>query len=248
MPCLRSGVDRSAEGDYACTVRNPHGRDSVLYSVHLVRAPEAPQLSVTPTSTSSIRIAWSKGQQSSRPPILEFVVLFRPAGNADSIAQEKVVDANEDGTTLEGLLCGTQYEVQIQARNAVGFGPKSPVIRAMTRGSGPTLPEAGNVFGTTNSLPGTLFVHLDHWPTGGCRIGYVQVERKGPVRLLSAEGADSWNTLASNLNPDDQPMLRMSDFIAEETYHLRLTAASDAGVQIAAYIVRRSTNKNSRHP
>lgn len=239
-----SGVDRSAEGDYACTVRNAHGRDAVVYSVHLARAPEAPQLSVTPTSTSSIRISWSKAQQSARPPILELVVLYRAANNPESIAQEKVLDANEDGTVLEGLLCGTQYEVQIQARNAVGFGPKSPVIRAMTRGSGPTLPEVGSLFGTTSSLAGTLFLHLDHWPTGGCRIGYIQVERKGPVRLLSADGADSWNTLASNLNPDDQPMLKISDFIADETYHLRLTAASDAGVQIAAYVVRRTANKN----
>ncbi len=235
-------VDRNSEGDYGCTARNQHGRDSVVFTLNLLRPPEMPQLSVTPTSTSSIRLWWSKPSgSSSKLPVLEYAVLFRPAYTGTAI-QEKIVDGNEDGTVLDGLLCGTQYELQVQARNQIGPGLKSPILRAMTRGSGPTLPEVSSLFGFSAGLPATLFLHLDHWPTGGCRISSLQVEKRGPLSLIGSDPS-GWNALASNLNPDEQPMLKMSDFIHDETYQLKLTAASDAGIQTVSYSIRRTRRK-----
>ncbi|EFX66696.1 hypothetical protein DAPPUDRAFT_262741 [Daphnia pulex] len=116
----------------------------------------------------------------------------------------------------------------------------------MTRGSGPAnWPESSSLFGFSAAMPATLFLHLDHWPTGGCRINSFQVEKEGPV--LSSPLADhshgSWNTLASNLNPDEQPMLKVSDFLEDETNHLKLTASSDSGVHHASYAVRRMSGK-----
>ena len=241
-------MDRNSEGEYGCTARNQHGRDTVVFTIHLLRAPEGPQLSVTPTSTSSIRLWWSKpsGNGGSKLPVLEYIVLYRPAYSGTAI-QEKAVDGNEDGTVLDGLLCGTQYELQVQARNQIGTGLKSPILRAMTRGSGPTLPEVSTLFGFSAGLPATLFVHLDHWPTGGCRISSLQVEKRGPLSLMASDQSAGWNALASNLNPDEQPMLKMSDFIHDETYQLKLTAASDAGIQTVSYSIRRTARtKGSR--
>lgn len=251
-------VDKRAEGEYSCTVRNAHGRDSVVYSLHLLRTPEAPQLSVTPTSTSSIRLTWVKPYHhhptSSRMAILDYVVFYKPAQQASAGTDplEKVVDGSEEGTVLDGLLCGTQYELQIQARNSIGWGPKSPVLRAMTRGAGPSpMPAAESddqLIGFSASLPGTVFLHLDHWPTGGCRITYLQIEKRGPlVHGSSSEPDDgSWNALASNLNPDEQPMLKISDFLLDGVYQVRLTAASDSGVQSVSYTVRRTSRKNRK--
>lgn len=241
-------VDRNTEGDYACTVRNQHGRDTVVFTVYLLRPPEVPQLSVTPTSTSSIRLWWNKPSSSNSRlgtllAVLEYIVLYRPAFSGAAV-QEKSVDGSEDGTILDGLLCGTQYELQIQARNQIGLGQKSPLLRAMTRGSGPAnWPELSSLFGFSAALPATVFLHLDHWPTGGCRINSFQVEKRGPMLSSPDLSSENWNTLASNLNPDEQPMLKVSDFIEDETYHLKLTASSDSGVHYASYIVRRMSGR-----
>jgi len=158
-----------------------------------------------------------------------------------------MVDGSEDGTILEELLCGTQYELQIQARNQIGPGPKSPILRAMTRGAGPTVPsDLGDLIGFTSSLPGTVFLHLDRWPTAGCRITYLQIEKRGPMSLISMDGEGSWNALASNVNADQQPMLKISDFLLDEVYQLRLTASSDAGIQTVSYSIRRINRKNGK--
>ena len=244
-------VNRNSEGEYICSVRNQHGRDSVVFTVHLLRVPDAPQLSATPTSTSSIRLGWNKpssGGSGGRLPIQEYTVLFRPAYTERTAIQEKVVDGSEDGIVLEGLRCGTQYELQVQAKNQIGAGPRSAVLRAMTRGSGPTLPESSGLFGFSAGMAATLFLHLDHWPTGGCRITSIQVEKRGPISLSSASGSDSsgWNALASNLDPDEQPMLKISDFVHDETYHVKLTAASDAGIQTVTYSIRRISGKKGK--
>lgn len=242
-------VDRHVEGDYACTARNQHGRDAVVFTVHLLRPPEIPQLSVTPTSTSSIRLWWNKPSSSGSKlstllAVLEYVVSYRPA-LVGSAVQEKSVDGNEDGTILDGLLCGTQYELQVQARNQIGLGQKSPLLRAMTRGSGPaSWPESSSLFGFSAAMPATLFIHLDHWPTGGCRISSFQVEKRGPVQSGQMDhSSGNWNTLASNLNPDEQPMLKVSDFVDDETYQLRLTATSDSGIHSVSYNVRRISGR-----
>jgi hypothetical protein len=175
--------------------------------------------------------------------VLEYIVLYRPAFSGAAV-QEKSVDGSEDGTILDGLLCGTQYELQIQARNQIGLGQKSPLLRAMTRGSGPAnWPELSSLFGFSAALPATVFLHLDHWPTGGCRINSFQVEKRGPMLSSPDLSSENWNILASNLNPDEQPMLKVSDFIEDETYHLKLTASSDSGVHYASYIVRRMSGR-----
>lgn len=243
-------MTKSDEGEYACTARNAHGRDSVIYTLHLLRVPEAPQLSVTPTSVSSIRLSWNKPHSISRLAILEYLIFYRPVQHSVEPGNmlEKAVDGSEDATLLDGLLCGTQYELQIQARNQIGTGPKSPILRAMTRGAGPTLPSESDIIGFSPSLPATLFLHLDRWPTGGCRISYMQIEKRGPLSLLgtdpSSENNGGWNALASNLNPDQQPMLKISDLMLDEVYQLRLTATSDAGLQTVAYSIRRISIKN----
>lgn len=244
-------VDRHSEGDYACTVRNQHGRDAVVFTVHLLRPPDIPQLSVTPTSTSSIRLWWNKPSSSGTSSkfgtllaVLEYVVSYRPALSGLAV-QEKLVDGNEDGTILDGLLCGTQYELQVQARNQIGLGQKSPMLRAMTRGSGPeNWPELSSLFGFSSAMPVTLFLHLDHWPTGGCRISSFLIEKRGPVVSDHAElSSGNWNTLASNLNPDEQPMLKVSDFIEDETYQLKLTATSDSVIHTVSYNIRRISGR-----
>lgn len=239
-------VDKNSEGEYSCTARNQHGRDAVVYTLHLLRTPEMPQLSVTPTSTSSIRLWWNKpsSANSGRLPVQDYTVFYRPAYSGTAV-QEKIVDGSVDGTILDGLLCGTQYELQVQARNYIGTGPKSPILRAMTRGSGPTLPELSDLFGFSAGMPATLFLHLDHWPTGGCRISSIQVEKRGPISLTGSD-ASGWNALASNLNPDEQPILKINDFIYDEMYHLRLTAASDAGIQTVTYNMRRISRRKGK--
>ena len=232
------------EGDFICTASNPSGRDSITYSVRALRVPQAPQhLSVAPVSTSSIRLTWSKPtSSSSRMTLL-------PMGGGTW--QEQIVDGSEDGVVIDQLFCGAQYEMRVRARNQIGEGSESVVVRALTRGSGPViLPDASSLFGFTAALPDTLFIHLDRWPTGGCPVGQVLVEKRGPIssssNSLTSESVFGWNALASSVNPDDEPMLKLNDFIADESYQLRLTAASDATIQTVSFTLRRTSLKNCK--
>lgn len=52
-------MDVDSEGEYACTARNAFGLDAIVYSVQLLRVPEAPLVSVVATTTSSISLSWN---------------------------------------------------------------------------------------------------------------------------------------------------------------------------------------------
>ena len=98
-------VDTSFEGDYTCSVQNVYGRDSIVYSVSILQVPDPPLLSVVSTSGTSISLSWTKS--TNKLPIVELIVHYRPAVT-DARSHTKSVDANEDGTVLEDLQCGTQ--------------------------------------------------------------------------------------------------------------------------------------------
>ena len=228
-------VNIDFEGEYVCTVKNGYGRDSIMYTFHLLQVPETPKLSVTSTTTSSISLSWNK--PINKLPVVEFVIFYRQYAG---MVQEKVVDGNEDGIVIEDLLCGTQYELQIHARNQVGTGSRSAILRAMTRGSGPMFPQVDALTSSVAASPSTLILHLDHWFSGGCPINYIRIEKKGP--------ADSaWSVVSSNVNPDDQPMFKLHDFVPDEIYHLKLTASSDAGSQTALYTIQRLLRNSFNH-
>ena len=116
----------------------------------------------------------------------------------------------------------------------------------MTRGSGPLTPDTDRLFSSVQSVPSSLIFHSDHWPSGGCRINYIQIEKRGP--LLIGHNADQpgpiWKVLAASLNPDEQPMYKIHDFMADDVHQLKLTAYSDAGTLAAFYDVQRLAQKN----
>lgn len=166
--------------------------------------------------------------------VIEWVVSYK--GHATDKVEYKSVDGIEDGTTLEDLHCGNQYELQIQGRNQIGKGPKSATIRATTRGSGPIVPVLPKMFSSMHSAPSALILHADHWPSGGCRINYIEIERY----------VDStWKLLVAGLNPDEQPMYTINNLInGGEVHQLRMTAYSDAGVLPVVLDVQRVFQDN----
>jgi len=226
-------VSKNFEGEYVCAVKNAYGRDSIVYTFHLLQVPDMPQLSITSTTTSSISLSWNKPMN--KLPLLELVIFYRQY--AGGVMQEKVVDGMEDATVIQDLLCGTQYELQIQARNQVGTGSRSAILRAMTRGSGPLAPQTDALTSSVASDPSTLILHLDHWFSAGCPIHYVRIEKKGPLDA-------AWSVLTSSVDPDDQPMFKLHDFAPDDVYHLKLTASTDAGSQTVLYTVQRLSQRS----
>ena len=87
-------------------------------------APEAPRL--TP-GDRQLEVNWTAPSDSGSP-IDDYDVRFRPIGSPWFFPPEDVRGEKNAGTsrTIRQLTNGTRYEVQVRARNTLGYGPWSP--------------------------------------------------------------------------------------------------------------------------
>lgn len=70
---------------------------------------------------------------------------------------------------LQGLLCGTTYNLYLIAHNKIGSSPASPTLIVRTQGQPPGIPPAVN-FLSPNSTSVVLRLHV--WPDNGCPLLY----------------------------------------------------------------------------
>ena len=136
-----SGVtyDHEAKSTYAVTVKADDmrgGSDTVAVTITVTDvaeppdAPDAPTVSATSGSTTSLDVTWTAPANAGKPAITDYDVQYSVDGSGTWI------DAGHTGTalsaTLAGLAAGTAYEVQVRATNDEGTGAWSDSGRAAT--------------------------------------------------------------------------------------------------------------------
>lgn len=89
--------------------------------------------------------------------------------------ETETVQVTETKYTLDGLLCGSRYQIHVTAYNSIGTGDQSDILNTRTKGSKPIIPEASRFIEvSTNSIT----LHLSAWSDGGCPMLYFVVEHK----------------------------------------------------------------------
>ena len=120
--------DFEADSSYSVTIKVSDGTDTdtVAVTVSLTDvdeppdAPDAPTVSATSGSTTSLDATWTAPANAGKPAITDYDVRYGVDGSGTWI------DAGHTGTglsaTLAGLAAGTAYEVQVRATNDEGTG------------------------------------------------------------------------------------------------------------------------------
>ena len=90
---------------------------------------------------AAIRVSWQAPAHENRAPVEEYRVRYREEGGSD---QERLTTGLSE--TLDGLTNGVTYVVQVEARNAAGYGTSSDELRATSRPAGSVAPDTPEGF------------------------------------------------------------------------------------------------------
>ncbi|XP_075224355.1 Down syndrome cell adhesion molecule 1 isoform X5 [Lycorma delicatula] len=216
---LIKAVTRADAGEYSCSVENSFGQDTVTHKLVVLAPPHKPQVTLTATTTNSITMKL-KPHPGDNEPIHGYTVRYKPEfGDWDTVQ----VSATTQKYTLEGLWCGSRYQIVVTAYNSIGTGDESDMLNTRTKGSKPIIPEASRFIEvSTNSIT----LHLSAWSDGGCPMLYFVVEHKKKSQL-------DWNQVSNNVKPGGNFVVL--DLDPANWYHLRVTAHNNAGFAVAEY-------------
>ncbi|XP_071439149.1 cell adhesion molecule Dscam2-like [Hetaerina americana] len=210
---------RDDSGNYTCHVENRHGSDEITHRLTVQVPPSAPLLHATSTSSSSINLQWKQGDDGGSP--IEGFVLHYKKDLGDW--EEKKVSRKESSHILNKLLCGTSYQMFINAYNKIGMGNPSETIIASTDGGKPGLIPPME-FISVNSTSVTL--RLDKWNDGGCPILYFELNYRRKDEAL-------WTQVSNSI--EFQSSFTIKNLQPSTEYHLRVTAHNNAGSTTAEY-------------
>ncbi|XP_047000635.1 Down syndrome cell adhesion molecule-like protein Dscam2 [Schistocerca americana] len=199
-------------GNYTCVAENVYGKDEINYWVIVQIPPSPPVLSVPASTSRSLSLQW-KLFDDGGSPITGYTLNYkRDFGEW----QEVSIDPDRKTYNLEGVKCGSNYQLYLTASNSVGTSKPSPVVNAATKGSAPKIPNQEDLL-SVNSTSVILF--LDSWPSGGCPLQYFVVEYR-------AKDQKSWTLVSNNIQQEE---LVIPDLTPATWYAIRATAHNDAG-------------------
>lgn len=206
-------------GDYYCVVTNDLSEDRVTYTIHVLLPPIPPTVEVVHSSSSSIELKWKLNRIVGQ--VKGYVLhVRREFGDWKEIS----LDADVASYKLNGLDCGTNYEIVMAAFNKIGLGDKSQPMLAPTNGSAPGPPPKEDLLEETAS---SVSINLNAWKIHSCPILYYIVEYK-------VRGTSEWVFAANNVKPE-QKRLVVRDLTPATWYQLRITAHSSAGSSVGEY-------------
>nr|CAD7403650.1 unnamed protein product [Timema poppensis] len=212
-------VTRQDAGEYSCSVENSFGHDTITHQLVVHAPPHSPQVTLTSTTTTSITMKL-RPHATDTAPLHGYTVHYKPEFGEWETVQ---VNSQAQTYTLEGLWCGSRYQIYVTAYNGIGTGEQSDNLNTRTKGSKPVIPEAGRFIEvSTNSIT----LHLSAWSDGGCPMLYFVVEHKKRNSL-------EWNQISNNVKPGGNFVVL--DLDPANWYHLRVTAHNNAGFTVAEY-------------
>lgn len=105
-------------------------------------------------------------------PIHGYIVHYKPEyGDWETVT----IPPQTEKYTLEKLLCGTRYQVYVNAYNNIGTGDPSDNLNTRTRGEKPIVPPAEKFIEVSSN---SITLHFNEWSDGGCPMLYFVVEHK----------------------------------------------------------------------
>ena len=151
---LKEVPDYEAQSSYVVEVKATSGAgaralqsDALTITVSvddLLELPDAPTApSITETTLTTLKVSWDAPDNAGKPPITDYDVRYGKSGANPMVWQPKTHTGTSTTTTLTGLDTGTDYDVQVKARNDEGASDWSP------SGKGMTIENNGPVFETS---------------------------------------------------------------------------------------------------
>ncbi|XP_069681715.1 cell adhesion molecule Dscam1-like isoform X3 [Periplaneta americana] len=211
-------------GNYTCVAENVFGRDEVTYGVTVQVSPGPPHISIPATTTRTLSLQWRLPDNGGSPVIGYTLSYKREFGEW----QEVPIDPDRKTYTLEGVKCGSAYQLFLTAVNSVGSGKPSIVVTATTKGGAPRVPAQEDLL-LINSTSVTLF--LEAWPSGGCPLQYFVVEYR-------SRSQKTWTLVSNNIQQEE---LVIPDLTPATWYAVRVTAHNDAGSSSQEFVFATKT-------
>jgi hypothetical protein len=181
-------------------------------------------LAVGTITYGSIALSWSIPVGGGTPT--GFVVQYRVTGQSTWITQTVSVAT----TVITGLVAATEYDIQLLAYNAGGFGPASSMVNATT-GAAPTV-APGAVTGLVASAPTANAVSLA-WspPTTGGTVGAYTAQYR-------VTGQSSWITFATGITADT---VAVTGLTSSTEYDFQVFGVNSAGSGSPSPVVNGTT-------
>ncbi|CAL8111483.1 unnamed protein product [Orchesella dallaii] len=211
-------VTRKDAGDYHCRAENSFGQDAIMHSLVVQAPPQPPSISLSGTTGTSITVRLKSPMDSA--PLHGMTVHYKQDFGEWETTQ---ISPTTNEYTLEGLSCGTRYQLYATSFNSIGTGEASDILNTRTKGAKPGVPPAQKFIEVSQN---SVTLHLSAWDDGGCPMLYFVVEYK-------ARHQGEWTMVSNSVKPSGNYVVL--DLTPATWYQLRVTAHNNVGFTQAEF-------------
>ncbi|CAN8008837.1 unnamed protein product [Ixodes pacificus] len=193
--------------------------DEIVVKTHETDPPRSPLLRIIATTSTSVHVRWEPADKDS--VVTGYLLHYKHAG---SEWKKEQLHSYQTNKILDGLLCGTPYQLFLTAFNDIGTGEPSPVVEVTTEGKTPVAPPSDSFVSTNMS---SASVQLRAWSDGGCPIRHFVLQYK-------QQNSRDWIMVSNYIVPEQQ-VVQLSDLSPGTWHDLLAIAHNDAGHTEADY-------------
>ncbi|XP_065576987.1 cell adhesion molecule Dscam2-like isoform X2 [Artemia franciscana] len=209
-------------GNYTCSVQSKANEDSIVHSVDVLMPPDSPVISIMKINESSIILGFRLEDNGGAVP-KDFLANFKQVG---AEWKEICIHWSERTVTFIGLKCGTTYLARLAARNVVGVGMSSEILRISTLGGKPKLP-VNSSFIQLNST--CIILAFKSFEDGGCPMQELNI-------FIRRAETSHWTAVGETSLGLEEKVIRGLD--PDSSHELRITARNEAGITESLYNFR----------
>ncbi|KAG0429407.1 hypothetical protein HPB47_023668, partial [Ixodes persulcatus] len=193
--------------------------DEIVVKTHETDPPRSPLLRIIATTSTSVHVRWEPADKDS--VVTGYLLHYKHAG---SEWKKEQLHSYQTNKILDGLLCGTPYQLFLTAFNDIGTGEPSPVVEVTTEGKTPVAPPSDSFVSANMS---SASVQLRAWSDGGCPIRHFVLQYK-------QQNSRDWIMVSNYIVPEQQ-VVQLSDLSPGTWHDLLAIAHNDAGHTEADY-------------